>query len=285
MAKSAASTPIAVLMDYLRGVESEKDAVAYARSQIEATFDAKDISYLAVSPFGTGYLWEIHMGGDGKGWIKSVADNLKSDPEGEFWFPAGGGKIITARMQDGEPLVMVMTEDESKRVVQSGQPALPATAKMKPAVRNGEALFAFGASMAAAGFAFLAGSSVFFAIAANPGPSLPVIDIAVLPHSQWQLVQPTTVEEIVSKLEMKGGSWSVEKRRNIIDGLDDLRAKGRTIDARNRQSSDQKPISPAQQPQTPPVGNSETKPVKADPAAAVIAPGASQTKNNGVQSK
>lgn len=278
MADAAARTPISVLMDYLRGVESEKDAIAYARSQIDATFDAKDISFFAVAPFGTGYLWEIHMGGDGHGWIKSVVDNLKSDPEGEFWFPAGGGKIVTARMQDGEPLVMVMTEDDSKRIVQSGQPSLPATAKMKPAVRKGEGLFAFGAAMAGSGFAFLVGSGVFYAMCANPGPSLPPVDVAALPHSQWSLVQSTSVEEIVSKLEMKGGKWAVEKRRNVVDGLDDLRAKGRTIDARNRQPVAASPAAAAPVTATPapvraPVPGpaaAQTKP--ADPAAAVLAP-------------
>ncbi|WP_327211079.1 hypothetical protein [Rhizobium leguminosarum] len=291
MAEASTLTPISVLMDYLRGVESEKDAIAYARSQIDTTFDAKDISFFAVAPFGTGYLWEIHMGGDGHGWIKAVVDNLKSDPEGEFWFPAGGGKIITARMQDGEPLVMVMTEDDSKRIILSGQPALPASAKMKPAVKKGEALFAFGVAMAATSFSFLVGAAVFYGVCANPGATLPPVDVATLPHSQWSLVQSTTVEEVVSKLEMKSGKWSVEKRRNIIDDLDDLRAKGRTIDARNRQ-----PVAapaPAAAAATPavskpaPVQTGVAQPKPADPAAAVIAPnpGQTPTRPNGVQPK
>lgn len=271
MAESSTRTPISVLMDYLRGVESEGDAIAYAKSQIDSTFDAKDISFFAVAPFGTGYLWEIHMGGDGRGWIKSVVDNLSSDPEGEFWFPAGGGKIVSARMQDGEPLVMVMTEDESKRIILSGQPALPATTKMKPAVRKGEAVFAFGAAMAATSFAFLLGSAVFYAVCADPGPSIPSVDVAALPHSQWSLVQSTTVEEVVSKLEMKSGKWAVEKRRNIIDELDDLRAKGRTIDARNRQKTE----------------GVQSGSQSDDPAKAVISPNTAglQSTENGVQSR
>jgi hypothetical protein len=287
MAESSTRIPIAVLMDYLRGVETEKDAIAYAIGQINSTFDAKDISFLAVAPFGTGYLWEIHMGGTGHGWIKAVVDNLKSDPEGEFWFPAGGGKIVTARMQDGEPLVMVMTEDDSKRIVQSGQPALPASTKMKPAVRKGEAFFAFGAAMAGASFAFLVGSAIFYGVCANPGASLPPVDVSALPHSQWSLVQSTTVEEIISKLEMKNGKWSVEKRKTIVDGLDDLRSTGRTIDARNRElvAAPSPAIPPAAQPVPALTGTNQAK--SADPAAAVIAPNPNQmpTKPNGVQPK
>jgi hypothetical protein len=124
-------------------------------------------------------------------------------------------------------------------------------------VAKGTGIFNFGATMAGVGTVFFLGSAIFYAISANPGPSVRAIDFATLPHSQWGLVSSATVEEIVSKLEMKGDKWSVDKRRNIIEGLDDLRAKGRTIDAKNRQ------------PATPPQAV-VTKP--ADPAAGVIAP-------------
>jgi hypothetical protein len=205
-----------------------------------------------VSQFDNGYLFEIHHGGRGKGYLKALIENLRADPDGEYWLPSGN-KAVKVIIQEGEPLPLVLPEDDAKRLIQSGHPPLAATFNLKPRVVKGEGIFNFGAAMAGVGTVFFLGSAIFYAVSSNPGPSVRAIDFASLPHSQWGMVSSATVEEIVSKLEMKGDKWSVDKRRNIIEGLDDLRTKGRTIDAKNRQA--------------PPV---TTKPI--DPADGVIAP-------------
>jgi hypothetical protein len=256
MVETANHLPIEALIGWIPKVDDEKDAVEYAKRQIEVHFATPEISWYAVSQFDNGYLFEIHHGGRGKGYLKALVENLRADPDGEYWIPSGN-KAVKILMQEGEPLPLVLPEDDARRLVQSGHPPLQATLTMKPAVAKGTGIFNFGATMAGVGTVFFLGSAIFYAISANPGPSVRAIDFATLPHSQWGLVSSATVEEIVSKLEMKGDKWSVDKRRNIIEGLDDLRAKGRTIDAKNRQ------------PATPPQAV-VTKP--ADPAAGVIAP-------------
>jgi hypothetical protein len=246
--------PIEALIGWIPRVEEEKDAIEYAKRQVELHFATPEISWFAVAPFDNGYLFEIHHGGRGKGYLKALIENLKADPDGEYWLPSGN-KAVKVIMQEGEPLPLVLPEDDARRLVQSGHPPLQATLSMKPAVAKGEGIFNFGAAMAGVGSLFFISSIVFFAISANPGPAVRAVDFATLPHSQWGLVSSVTVEEIVSKLEMKGDKWSVDKRRNIIEGLDELRAKGRTIDAKNRQVTPPKPA---------------VKP--ADAAAGVIAP-------------
>ncbi len=257
MADTASHLPIEALIGWIPKVDDEKDAVEYAKRQIELHFATPEISWYAVAQFDNGYLFEIHHGGRGKGYLKALVENLRADSDGEYWIPSGN-KAVKILMQEGEPLPLVLPEDDARRLVQSGHPPLQATSSLKPAVAKGAGIFNFGAAMAGVGSVFFLGSAIFYAISANPGPSVRAIDFATLPHSQWGLVSSATVEEIVSKLEMKGEKWSVDKRRNIIEGLDDLRAKGRTIEARTRQSA-------ASLPQP---GSTKS----ADPAAGVIAP-------------
>jgi hypothetical protein len=257
MVETANHLPIEALIGWIPRVEDEKDAVEYAKRQIEVHFATPEISWYAVSQFDNGYLFEIHHGGRGKGYLKALIENLRADPDGEYWIPSGN-KAVKVIMQEGEPLPLVLPEDDARRLVQAGHPPLQASLTLKSAVTKGTGVFNFGAAMAGVGSVFFLGSAIFYAVAANPGPSVRAVDFATLPHAQWGLVSSATVEEIVSKLEMQGDKWSVDKRRNIIDGLDDLRAKGRNIDARNRQRA------PA------PQRDAATKP--ADPAAGVIAP-------------
>ncbi|NTF17578.1 hypothetical protein G6L37_04145 [Agrobacterium rubi] len=252
--------PIEAIIGWIPRVDDEKDAIEYTKRQIEIHFSTPEISWYAVAPFDNGYLFEIHHGGRGKGYLKSLIENLRADPDGEYWIPSGN-RATRIIMQEGEPLALVLPEDDARKLVQSGHPPLHATLSLKPAVAKGAAIFNFGAAMAGVGVVFFLGSAVFYAVAANPGPSVRAVDFAALPHSQWAMASSATVEEIVSKLEMKSDKWSVDKRRNIIEGLDDLRAKGRTIDAQNRQKQ-AVPTSPDN---------------AADPAAGVIAPHPSAT--------
>ena len=226
--------PIEALIGWIPRVDDEKDAIEYTKRQIEIQFSTPEISWYAVAPFDNGYLFEIHHGGGGKGYLKSLVENLRADPDGEYWIPSGN-RAVRVVMQEGEPLALVLPEDDARRLVQSGHPPLHATLSLKPAVSKGQGMLNFGAAMAGVGAVFFIGSAIFYAAAANPGPSVRAVDFAALPHAQWGMAASAGVEEIVSKLEMKSDKWSVDKRRNIIEGLDQLRAKGRAIDAQNRQ--------------------------------------------------
>lgn len=260
MVESAGNLPIEAIIGWIPRVEDEKDAIEYTKRQIEIHFSTPEISWYAVAPFDNGYLFEIHHGGRGKGYLKALVENLRADPEGEYWIPSGN-KAVKIVMQEGDPLPLILPEDDARRLVQSGHPPLHATLALKPAVSKGEGIFNFGAALAGVGSVFFLGAAAFYAIAANPGPSVRAVDFATLPHAQWGLAANTTVEEIVSKLEMKSDNWSVDKRRHIIEGLEELRAEGRTIDAQNRQRT---------------AGIAE-QPTAADPAANIITPRAPTT--------
>ena len=234
MSEYAAHLPIEALVGWIPKVDQEKDAVEYAKRQVEIHFATPEISWYAIAKFDNGYLFEIHHGGQGRGYLKSIVDNLRTDPDSEYWIPSGN-RAVKIMMQEGEPLPLLLTDEESRQLVKSGHPPLALNTPMKPAVTKGESVLHFGIAVASVSFAFFLGALGFYGSAANPGPLVRSVDFAALPHAQWGLANNVTVEEIVSKLEMKGGKWAVEKRRNAIQGLDQLRSQGRMIDAQNRQ--------------------------------------------------
>lgn len=220
--------PINVQMGWNEGVESKKDAIELAKGFIQRRYTALEASWFAVAPFMGGYLWEVHEGGPGKGYIGSVIDALSKNPEGKFWFPSGD-RAFQVMMRDGKPFGILLSGDESLPVINSGQPPLIAASKMSPAVRKGTGVFLTGSAMLGSGALFMISSMAFFAISANPGPSLRAVDFSALPHAQWNQVVDTGVEEIVSKLEMTEDKWRVEKRTHVIPGLSELRNEGQAI--------------------------------------------------------
>lgn len=214
--------PMNAMMGWTEGVESRNDAIELAKGFITRRYTAVEASWFAVAPFMGGYLWEVHEGGPGKGYIGSAVEALSQNPGSKFWFPSAD-RAFQVMMRDGKPFCILLSKSESLPVVNSDQPPLAMVTKMQPAVKKGVATFLAGASMLGAGFAFLASSMAFYAISANPGPYVRAVDFSSMPHAQWMQVSGTGVEEIVSKIEMRDGKWTVEKRPHAVPGLRELR--------------------------------------------------------------
>lgn len=227
MGKSFENTPaIKSLVSWQEGVQEKKYAVELAKGFINSRFTFVNSSWYAVAPFMGGYFYEVHEGGTGKGYLGSVLEALNNDPSKKYWFPCGD-RAFQVMMRDGKPFGVLLSSRDSLEVFNSGEtPLLPKT-KMHPAFRKGTATLVVGSTMLSSGALFLISALAFYVFAGNPGPSVPMVDIANLPHSQWGKVMSTDVEEIVSKLEFTGGEWSVVKRDHIIPGLNALKQEGR----------------------------------------------------------
>lgn len=216
--------PMKAVMGWNDGVGSTKDANEIAKGYAARRFNALESSWYAVAPFMGGYLWEAHEGGQGKGYLDAAIKAFGDNPVGQFWFPCGD-RVFQIMMRDGKPFGILLSKKDSDEVLASGQAPIVPSTKMKPVVRRGTAVLALGASMMAASTVFFLGSLIFYAVAANPGPSVAKVDQAQMPHSQWAQASSTTVEEIVSKLEFAKDAWAVEKRHHEIPGLNELREK------------------------------------------------------------
>jgi len=233
--------PMNAMMGWYEGAETKKDAVEYAKGFIQRRYTAQEASWYAVAPFMGGWLWEVHEGGPGRGYIGAAIDALTQNPDGKFWFPSAD-RAFQVMMRDGKPFGILLSKNESLPVMNSGQPSLIAATKMMPAVKKGTGVFLTGAALLGSAATFLVASMAFYAVSANPGPGLKAVDFSAMPHAQWPLVIDTHVEEIVSKLEMNGGKWNVEKRPHVIDGLKELREEGQKIMQRARDSVAPMPV-------------------------------------------
>jgi len=214
--------PMNAMMGWQEGVENKQDAVELAKGFISRRFTAQEASWYAVTPLMGGYLWEVHEGGSGKGYLDAAVRALTENPASKFWFPSGD-RVFQIMMRDGKPFGILLSAKESAAVRNSGQPPLAMATRMKPAVRKGTAVMMAGAGLLGSGFMFFASAIIFYGIVTNPGPSVPAVDFSSMPHAQWSLVAGTKADEIVSKLEFKGSGWTVDKRPHPIEGLEELR--------------------------------------------------------------
>lgn len=220
--------PLQAMLGWTEGLESRNDAVEMAKGFITRRYTAVEASWYAVAPFMGGWFWEVHEGGPGKGCVGSVVDALSRDPGGKFWFPSGD-RAFQVMMRDGKPYCILLSKADSLPVINSGEAPLAMVTRMTRAVRRGAATFAAGVAMLGSGAAFMLGSMAFFALAANPGPSLSSVNFSMMPHAQWNQVATTGVEEIVSRLYFADGSWKVERRAHEIPGLAELRDQGQEL--------------------------------------------------------
>lgn len=233
-AKPNAVLPMSVQMGWLE-TESAKDARAYARGIIQQRFKAYEESWYAVLPFQGGFLWEAHQGGDGRGYLKSSAKALETDPGGEHWFKAGD-RAYRIVMQDGKPFPHLLPPDKSVEILNSGTDSLDRTHALTPYIRKGTGWLVTGVLMSGSAALFFIGSIAFYAFAYNPGPSVRAMDIGTLPHTKWPMVSNVGIEEIVQRLQMKNGKdWSVDKRAHTVEGLDKLRKQRADLEQANRE--------------------------------------------------
>lgn len=264
--------PMNAMMGWTEGVESRNDAIELAKGFISRRYTAVEASWYAVAPFMGGYLWEVHEGGPGKGYIGAAIEALSQNPGSKFWFPSSD-RAFQVMMRDGKPFGILLSKSESLPVINSGQPPLAMVTKMQPAVRKGTTALVTGATMLGAGAVFLVSAMGFYAVSANPGPSVRAVNFSAMPHAQWSQVSGTGVEEIVSKIEMKDGKWTVEKRPHVVPGLRELRDEGAKAIQKARDSIMPMPVMEEDRPAT---GAPSSAPPAAPSSIPPTAPGLPQ---------
>ncbi len=236
-AKSKASiAPMSVQMGWIEA-ENAKDVRAYARGIVQQRFVAQEESWFGIKRFRNGFLWEAHQGGDGKGYINAAAAALDRDPEGQHWFQTGD-RAYRIIMQDGKPFPHLLPSEKSVELLNSGSSQLERGYSLTPFSRKGTGWLATGAVLSSASVLFFLGSLVFYGLSYNPGPSVRATDLTALPHMKWPLVSSVGIEEIVQKLQMRGGNWSVDKRSHQVEGLDKLRKQRAELERANRERDD-----------------------------------------------
>ncbi|MGH0003688.1 hypothetical protein ACQU0X_26725 [Pseudovibrio ascidiaceicola] len=196
------------------------DAIDAARSHIERFFGPPELCYLGVVKYGNRYLYEIHEGGSGHGYIEKICEILSEQPDAAVWFPSSN-RVQIVELRFGTPRAKLLSEKTSKEFLDADSeppPPLPATTKLKPAVNRGESILVGGVATYIASLVFLAGAAISYAYVGSPINLLTVPQFKELPHAQWDKVKDTQVDEIVSRLEFADGKWKIDKRAHSLGG-------------------------------------------------------------------
>jgi hypothetical protein len=214
--------PIRAVVGWIEGV-GIKDAIAYAKGFIEKRFEARDRSFYAVAPFMGGFLYEVHEGGSGLGYLPGVVDALTRNPDAKVWFPCDN-RVYQVLVRDGKPLGMLLPEEDSRKFRESAPVPLEPSAKMKPAVRSGAATCIVGASILAVGALFLASACAFYLFIDTTIQTPRSVTLANLPHHQWQRVsKPASSGDYAESLSYSvtgagsAGGWDVKWKRASQD--------------------------------------------------------------------
>lgn len=219
--KYEGALPINAHMGWQDGLDTKQDAIDLAKGYINRRFNAVESSWYSVAPLLEGYLWEVHEGGPGKGYIDGIMDALAENPGAVIWFPSGT-KVFQFMMRDGKPFGVLLPQEESDRVKAGDTPPIFPKTKMKRAVNKGTGVLVAGATLFGASMAVLVASLVFYAFIGVAPATYKDVNLAKLPHAQWRLVQNVTATEIISKLEMKDGKWASERRAHKIPDFEKL---------------------------------------------------------------
>lgn len=228
-----APLPITVLVGYLDSVTA-KDAVAHARGFAARRYDAIETSWYAVAPFGDGFLYEVHQGGAGIGYLPAIISALTEDEVAAVWVPSGN-RACQVTMRDGRPLGLLLSEPDSETLRQSGIEPLPRTGRMRLVSPKGTGFLVVGAAIFAAGAISLAAAAALNVgtvgiIASMTGGSVQLVE--AMPHRQWPLVETRPAQDVyAAALRLQDGRWTVDWAAAPVPDVPDLPVEDLPIEA------------------------------------------------------
>ncbi|MCE6959713.1 hypothetical protein LAZ40_11850 [Cereibacter sphaeroides] len=221
--------PIQVLIGWL-GDTSLKDVLEHARGFAADHLETLETAWFLALPFRGGYIFEVHEGGSGMGYLPDVVEELTRDPEQVVWIPSGTAlnRVLTVRITEERVYSSILTESESAMVRASGQEPLERAGRMTPLVPKGVKVLALGASLAAIGTVTLLVAAVHSGLVGQqPLPSRP-FNGKVLPHSQIvQLAGNIHNDRWVSRIVFEDGQWRAdfEDVKKLSLPVDDAQAQ------------------------------------------------------------
>src|SRR3546814_9882973 len=129
---------------------SDLDAIAHAKGFAKRRFEAADASWYAVMPFDDGFLYEVHEGGAGHGYLAGVAAALSQDDVPTVWIPSGS-RACQITMRDGRPLGLLLSEADSATLRESDIEPLPRSGRIRQVSPKGTGVLPVGTVVYLAG--------------------------------------------------------------------------------------------------------------------------------------
>jgi hypothetical protein len=202
--------PIRVLLGYFPEI-SKKDALEYAQGVAEKHFEQPGMVHYGAFEYDTGFIYEVHEGGEGKAFTPAILKYFKS--QGPFKTGEHLSAVIKTatrlvevqRLRDG--IATILLPESTPR-----QPTawLKGTRPLTSAMNRRTAFFGLSALVFATGVVAMLATGLLFRIQPfdlNVAPTKLTITTQDLPRTQWQRLSRITPGSYVKALRYRNGKW------------------------------------------------------------------------------
>lgn len=204
--------PIQVIIGWLEET-SRRDVIEHAKGFARDHIETLETAWVTTAEFRGGTLFEIHEGGAGAAYLPGLVEAISADPDQVLWVPSGTrlNRVVTFSLVDGRPNSMMLTEEDSARIRNSGQVPVERSGKMRRLLPRGTPVLVTGLTLFAASFCgLLVSAAITIQTDRQPIPSL-TYDPNALPHGQIVSLSDALREDRwVSKIEYVNGQWRAE---------------------------------------------------------------------------
>jgi hypothetical protein len=207
--------PLKVLIGFLPD-SSEKDTYFYMLGVAQKNLDSENIGWAGLTKFENGYAYEIHEGGQGKGYLESIINHFKSLPPfsaeetHRAFIRTATRTVRVERTPNGLYSVILPESDETPQ-----SDWLTTGKKLAPLVEKRTGLFVMGAIIFMTSLvALMGGYATRYQPYTQSFVSLERVPVSKLPHSQWNRLTNLPPGDYVQALKFEGNEWLVQTPSN-----------------------------------------------------------------------
>ncbi len=207
--------PNRIVIDFLEGITSKSDAVAYARGFILSHFDVPSESGYYVHAFQGGYAYEVHEGGSRRAFLPRILKIIQDTPGAIVSVRSGSRVLQVSRGPRDSFNAVLLPEELSSYLENVIEPDENAPHLVAYQLAGTVWLF-IGSCVAVLGGLIMLIGLLSFALSKVTGPAQIVTTPAEqLPFAQWQnLVQKVAPENHVAALKFDGKNWQIDVAPN-----------------------------------------------------------------------
>jgi len=260
---AAVQRPLKVLIGYLPD-SSERDTYFYMLGVAEKNLDSENIGWAALTKFESGYAYEIHEGGNGRGYLDSLISHFRSLPAfsaeetHRAYIRTATRTVRVERTAKGLYSVMLPEADETPQ-----SEWLVANKKLSALVEKRTGLFLGGVVLFLSSLVALMGG---YATRYQPYTASVVnierVAVNTLPHSQWNKLMNLPAGDYVMALKYEKNEWLIQTPSNPSGRAAKPVAKqgGRAVRGPRTPGSGAVPSAPVEAGQEAPGAGSKTPP-------------------------
>lgn len=202
--------PIKVILGYFPDI-SHRDAFEYAQGIAEKHFEQPGMVHYGAFEYDTGYIYEVHEGGEGLAFTPAILKYFKSQGP----FKVGENLFVTIKTATRLVEVQRLRNGISAILLPEATPRQPtpwlrAVGPLTPALNRRSAFFKVSATVFASGILTLLVSGTVFRLQPYDltiGPKVQTISTATLPRTQWSALSNVAPGFYVKALRYRSGKW------------------------------------------------------------------------------